>query len=355
MKRKNLVKLTAVATAAAMALSPATVFAADSADGDISAGSSIEGSGNLEGIVDKDVFKVKLPTTAAGDTNFILDPQGLLKIADASKYKIGAGAIYFKNKDAAGGADTYSNTSDAIEIINKSSYDIDVAFSVKVELPEGVQMVKSEDALANATAPSIYLEMKESEDTAGTALKAGENIAEVKLVDKVPEAAGTGYEIKATAKADGSGYDYTYELGASFDETAAEKASYTLTGKCDTVADWSAVNELEDDKKTVKTTIVWSAKKHEDYTDKEANGNWNGGALWLSKDGSEGFSTTGLVVEVSDGGTTYKTLTSDKYTIHDSGWVSTTWDNIVAGIGSEPTGTAFVRVIDGSTRYTFEN
>jgi len=100
--------------------------------------------------------------------------------------------------------------------------------------------------------------------------------------------------------------------------------------------------------------LVYGYQK-ENFTDTTASGNWSGSDLWLSKDGTDGFSTTGLKVEVSDGGTTYKTLTADQYTVNEAGWVSTTWANIVAGIGSEPSGHAFIRITDGTTRYVFEN
>lgn len=263
MKRKNFVKLTAMATAAVMAASPAMVFAAntESADGDTSAGSTINGSGELEDYISKDVFKVVLPTNT--DANFTLDPQGLLQVADSSAYTLGAGAVYFANKQD-DGSTTYSNTSDPIEVINKSSYDIDVDFSVKVTLPEGVTMVESAADLANATTPSVYLAMKETDDTDATALKLGDNKAEVKAVNGVPEDTtnttkenATGYLITATGTA--GNYTYKYELGDKFDMDTAPRASYTLTGECDTIADWSALKD-----KDVTTEIIWSAKKHTD-------------------------------------------------------------------------------------------
>lgn len=262
MKRRNFVKLTAIATATAMAISPTMIFAAngESDDDATSAGTTINGSGDLEGYISKEVFKVVLPTNS--DANFTLDPQGLLKVADSNAYGIGAGAIYFANVGDSG--TTYSNTSDPFEIINKSSYDIDVDFSVKVTLPEGVTMVASEDDLDNATTPSVYLAMKEADDASVTVLKAGENTAATKQVDAVPEDTtnttkddATGYLITATGSA--GNYTYKYELGAKFDVDSADRASYTLTGRCDTKADWSALEG-----KNVTTEIVWSAKKHTD-------------------------------------------------------------------------------------------
>lgn len=265
MKRKNLVKLTAIATAAAMAISPAMVFAADSDDDATEAGDEINGSGSLEDYISKDVFKVVLP--ALTDANFTLDPQGLLNVANSSTYTAGPGAIYFEHKPTTtGGNSTYSDTSDPIKIINKSSFKIDVDFSVEVTLPEGITMVESSAALANATTPSVYLEMKEAGDTNATVLKVGKNTAATKEVNGVPEdttanvtkATATGYLITATDAGNGK-YTYKYELGDAFVEANADNANYTLKGACDTTADWSALKD-----KNVTTKIIWSAKKHTD-------------------------------------------------------------------------------------------
>ena len=64
MKNAKIRKIVAISAATSMVLVPANVFAADteSTDGATNAGSTIEGSGSVEEFINKDVFKVTLPT-----------------------------------------------------------------------------------------------------------------------------------------------------------------------------------------------------------------------------------------------------------------------------------------------------
>ena len=81
MRNAKVSKILAASMAATMLLTPATVLADDVVD--ISqAGGEVSGSGDFEGYVDKNVFRVVLPTIS--DVNFTMDPQGLLHGADAS-------------------------------------------------------------------------------------------------------------------------------------------------------------------------------------------------------------------------------------------------------------------------------
>lgn len=259
MKFENYKKLVLMATVASMiGTSPMMAMAAATESGAdaTSAGDTIEGTGNLEDYISKDIFKVVLPTVS--NVNFTLDPQGLLKLKDGSKYTTDAGAVYFANDPSASGNPTYSNTSDPIEIINKSSFDIAVDFSVDVTLPEGITLVER-SALANATTPSVYLAMKEGSGSAVT-LVAGENKqSAAKVVTKVGEVDGStvtkGYKLtynNSTSK-------YEYALTSDFQNSDAQKASYTLIGACDSTADWSAIDEAS---KTITAKVVWSAERN---------------------------------------------------------------------------------------------
>lgn len=257
MKYANFKKMVAMATAAVMVVSaPMVAFAVESDDGATSGNGTINGTGSVEDYVNKDTFKIVLPTVT--DVNFTLDPQGLLKVADDQTYTLGEGAVYFANVSDDG--TTYSGTSDVIEIVNKSSYDIDVEFSIEVTMPEGVTLVESEEALADATTPSVYLAMQENADSSATALVPGANVYTTKQVAGISETTedAVGYEIVAEGDAT-NGYTYTYELNANYDDTNAARAKYTIIGACDTTADWSAVKNAE-----VAATVVWSATKHVD-------------------------------------------------------------------------------------------
>lgn len=246
-------KLVAVLTATTLLLSTSMfAIAAETEDGATTAGGTVSGNGTVEDYLDKDVFKVVLP--AVSDVNFTIDPQGLLGVADASAYTLGAGAVYFKN--VSGNTVSYSNTSDEIAVGNKSSYDVDVKLTVNLTAVEGITMVDSVEDLEDATVPSLYLAFQEAGDDEATAITEATTEADTKQVAGIPEAEDA-YEIVAEADGNG-GYTYKYVLSADYDGTPAE-ASYTLTGECDTTADWSEVKDL-----TVKADLVWSVVKHEE-------------------------------------------------------------------------------------------
>lgn len=260
MRKTRIAKILAASTAATMLLAPATVFADDVTDPG-SASSGINGDGSLEGYVNKEVFRVVLPTIQ--NVNFTLDPQGLLNKADKNTYATGAGAVYFENAKAGGGDPTYSNTSDEIVIYNKSSYDVEVGLSVTMDTGDVTLAAKND--LTTAKTPSLYLGLIKGTDAA-TAITTSSYDSAAATVTKVPEVDGTtvtkGYQIKAnTSAVDGvdkspNGFWYTYELTSDFADTDAQKISYKLEGACDSKADWSKI-----DTKAVTAKVAWTITK----------------------------------------------------------------------------------------------
>lgn len=255
-------KTLAAVLAATMVLSPATALASDTGDtgdttpatGDVTdiddASGELNGSGNFEGYVDKNVFRIVLPTVS--NVDFSIDPQGLLGKADKDKYTLGEGAVYFTNAPTTDGdAATYSATSDAISFVNKSSYAIKVGLAVTLNTGD-IAIAKSAD-IATATEPSLSLGLIEGSNAAVDIDSASFKSTATK-VNGVPEKTDSaeGYEIKATAK-DGGGYTYTYELSDSFDPDTAAKAEYKLTGKCNNVAGWGTIEDT-----AVTAKIAWT-------------------------------------------------------------------------------------------------
>ncbi len=176
----------------------------------------------------------------------------------------------------------------------------------------------------------------------------------------------------ATAKADIVAADlYLYGDGAT--NATAGKAAFRYIGKLSGKQEsWSATDLTKigvaysivgvqqntyDDLAGQTGVLTYGLYKAPapSYTEETAHGNWSGGKLWLAINASTGFSSDDLKVEVSDGGTNYVELASDKYAINDANWVSTTWENITGALGGTVNGKAFIRVTDGTTRYTFEN
>lgn len=132
---KNFKKVVALGMSVAMmASSYAPVFAAD---GD--SGSAVTGGGaGEEAFVDKEVYKIVVPTgdalTKAFD--FKVDPTGL--VAETEGKEFGSGitvegkGIYFKNKEA-GTVKKVSNLSDPMQIVNRSAIAVEMAVSVKMK------------------------------------------------------------------------------------------------------------------------------------------------------------------------------------------------------------------------------
>lgn len=310
------------------------VFAADAQTGNAT------GTGSSVGHVDKEVLTVTLPTGTDNVFDYYVDPERVIDLAGSlatgTAVTKNPEGVYFKNGGASG--TTFSSTSDAVEFIGQNSVAVDVSVAATVEATTGdkdIALVADETALTAATTPALLMNLTVGTDT--KAITSEGATAKAQLAG-VPDNFGVTVESGA----------YKYAIKSDADATKWSKTTVKLSGKTNKM-------DVTSDMTAPKIKLTWTIAKHEDYTDTTAHGNWSGGKLWLSKDGSEGFSTTGLIVEVSDGGTAYNVLASDKYSVSDTGWVSTTWNDILAGIGSELTGTAYVRVTDGNTRYVFEN
>lgn len=341
MKNQKIAKLIALATAATMMLAPATAFAADVTD-KAGASGSIEGEGQLEGYVNKDAFRVVLPTVT--DVDFTLDPQGLLNKSDSTKYALGAGAVYFTNAATVSGNNaTYSAKSDEIKFLNKSSYDVDVELSVTLDTGDIALVAK--DAVATVSSPSLNLQLIPvgTDGIEGTAVDITDTAYTVPTpatVAKVAEVDGstvtTGYTISSSnvpvegAVKSPNGYYYTYSLTDDFTDADAKGVGYKLTGSCDTKTDWSKI-----DKTSVKAAIAWTisksgepsisgtaysrAKTNNTYTVKNATQNIT--SISISADGK----TPALAVPAAA-----YTLSDDKATL--------TIDGTKAGVGGGAVG-----------------
>lgn len=256
MRNAKVSKILAATMAATMLLTPATVFASDVTD-ITQSGGEVNGNGDFEGYVDKNVFRVVLPTIL--NVNFTMDPQGLLNGADKDTYTISGPAVYFANAPTtAGGSTTYSATSDGIVFVNKSSYDIKVGLAVTLNTGD-VALAKATD-VGTATVPSLSLGLKKDSDTAvdidSTSFKS--TAATVKAVPAKTDTAD-GYYVKAEKGNDGdpglspNGYKYSYALDDSYTAGANQTVTYKLTGACNDVAGWGNIAN-----KNVTAKIAWT-------------------------------------------------------------------------------------------------
>ena len=262
---KRLIKKTVALTAAfAMTLSLAQAALADS-----DKSGTITGDSQLEGFIDKNVYDITVPALPEGGLDFTLDPQGLLKVADSSKWANGAGSVYFKNAATGGGGSaTYSDTSDDIVLINNSSFDIDVKCEVTLEgADEGINLVADTADLTSATEPSLYLGITTDDGAAAAITEATYTTTATTLTAVAEKTGGTeGYEVVAVTPdpatdetGSPSGYLYSYALSSGYDPaTDGDKVTYNLTADCDSTADWSAI-----DTDVMTAKIVWSVSADE--------------------------------------------------------------------------------------------
>lgn len=159
--KKTLKKLMVFSMTGAMMLAPMSAMAADQTTTS-PAGSSAQGTGNLEGYVNKDVFSVQLPTiTDQTIFNFTLDPQKLLNSTggktgadDKDKYEVGS-TLFFKQTD-----DKYKNTSQTLTAINTGTNKVNVTLSATASNLGNLKL--SDTEAMSGTDTSIYLALTQT-------------------------------------------------------------------------------------------------------------------------------------------------------------------------------------------------
>ena len=243
--RKRFLALVAVA---AMVLAPCTAFATDTTTSPAIDGSEVDGS--FEGWVNKDVFKVELPTLST-QFNYILDPQGLIADSKAAgtgdqtglvkddykgkKFEPDATLFFKHTTPTVGTSYDYSSTSDALTVVNKSSIPVNVQVAIT---PTGSAVAFATDkAFTNSTNPEVYIGI------------VGLTTDGAVAVDPDSESATATAQIEAvTADAfevhynSGTG-SYSYELKAGFSDFP--ELSFSLEGAANPKADWSSLAEID--------------------------------------------------------------------------------------------------------------
>lgn len=325
----NLRKLMAGTLAVTMVIgSSMTAFAADQTG-------SATGTGDSVGHVDKEVLTVTLPTNTDNVFDYHVDPERVIDLAgslkDGTAVTKNNDGVYFKQKD-----NTFASSSEAVEFEGKNSVKVDVSVAAAVTATAGgkdIALVADDTALAAATTPALLMKLKVGAADAAITSEGATVKAEL---DGKPD----NFEVKV----EDNDFKYSAKAGA----TGWEKTTVQLSGKTNQT-------DVPSDMTAPVIELTWTVTKHVDaptYTEETGHGNWSAGVLWLAKDSSTGFSSNNLTVEVSEDGTNYTTVATDKYTVNDSTWISMPWASITETLGAEPSGTYYVRVTDGSTRYT---
>lgn len=221
---KKTKKRVALALVASMVLgSSAVAFAAGETG-------SVSGSGTLEGHVDKEVLNFVLPTVATGSSAFsyTMDPERLIQGTDAAKYAEGT---VFPDKATDTGVyfltdtNTYANTSNVYQAINKSSCNVTLTVKVKATASAGgkdIELASSESL--SATDPELYL-----------ALKVGDTPQVISSTEATvtKTIAGSEGNFNIAVKDDNGTKKYVYQEKA--DASTWKAMNISMTGKVNTI------------------------------------------------------------------------------------------------------------------------
>lgn len=257
----NYRKLLAASLAVSMVMGSSVVAFAE----DQNASSS--GSGETQYVAETDVFSVVFPTVAEDATTFdyLLDPSGLIAETGGDRYTGKAfddgKSVYFLRSSkvdgtvggTAGTANCdYTDKSDEIKVVNKSTEAVELVVSAKVvDVPEGMKMAESKTF--SGTDTELYLGVVGTDGTTPDEKAITENGVELKASIEADEDA---YEVKW----DSTEGQYKKQLtaNASADTyTGFKSYSFQLTGACNTATgtDWSGLTDA-----APKVDLTWSVK-----------------------------------------------------------------------------------------------
>ena len=239
----KLKRIMAAGLAATMVMSSGSVVGAENSS-TITGG----GDGTLEGVVDTDVFNVVLPTVTTDTFNYIADPQGLIAKTDEANYSgktFSEGTLFFANTATDKKYD-YSNQSDKLNAINKSSKKIKLSVAAKATVgasgESNAALAANADSLS-ADSPEVYLAI--TDGTTSKTLKADDEKLE-QVLGGAPEAA---YEYKYDA--DTQKYNY----GLKSDVSTCKFAEYSVY-----VEGKASENGWKEGTTLPSINVVWSAE-----------------------------------------------------------------------------------------------
>ena len=200
-------KVIALALAATMVIgSSVTAFAGDNDGGSI-------GEGASEGHVEKKLANVQLPTmpTTGSPFEYIMDPEGLIVVTSGAKYDntvfpaSGDTQVYFNNGVNDAGKTVYLNSSKEQEVVNKSSFDIDLTVKAEVTAAQATDIpLVAQTAIATAQEASLYLGL-----VVGTGSSADKKaITSAAAASKTVTIEGSPDNFKVAVNEAGNGYEY---------------------------------------------------------------------------------------------------------------------------------------------------
>lgn len=183
------------------------------------------GTGDYEGYVEKtSVFTVDVPTAAANQFDFFVDPNQLLsttnyaRISGATANDFETDTSLFFTRTPGSNVKKYGKDSEAITLTNKSSYAVNVEVLASVSGADGIKIGTIDN---NTTEPTIQLAIVSGSESEPIGLNGGK-------LEGTIEGEDNNFEIKWNS----SEQKYEYGLIANPVEANWKKYSFNLTGAC---------------------------------------------------------------------------------------------------------------------------
>ncbi len=241
---------------------------------------STGGVGDMEGWVNKNVFKISIPVTSISNDNlaFVMDPQKLIINTGGIKYgwdssKVEDTTLYFLSANKLN-SDKYGNVSNPLSVNNLSSVSVDVSLTVKVEGTTGITLSDNSTYQTTDKVPKMYMGMhvKRGKNNAGTfagtevsgspvALTAEDTVSKNMLKEIPGSMDPTEKTDKYSLSFDSVKKEYTYELDKNYVVGTINDTvlNFYFEGTCNPNADWK-------DLKTSKPNldVVWNVRTHTD-------------------------------------------------------------------------------------------
>ena len=237
--KKTLKKLMVFSMTGAMMLAPMSAMAAETVETASPAEGTQNGTGSLEGYVDKNVFAVVLPTTDENTFKFTLDPQGLISAskdsgsskADFASADVEEGAtLLFKHTDG-----SYGSKSNDLTAKNKGTSPVDVSVEADATNIDSSVALSSSDTFSGSD-PAIYLALTSGDTTNAVDTDSKKATFEASLSGVSTD----NYQVKynnGTSK-------YEYAIKDSVADSEFPTVDFNLTGAANTDADWKNVTTV---------------------------------------------------------------------------------------------------------------
>lgn len=239
LEKITLKKLMVFSMTGAMMLAPMSAMAAETVETASPAEGTQNGTGSLEGYVDKNVFAVVLPTTDENTFKFTLDPQGLISAskdsgsskADFASADVEEGAtLLFKHTDG-----SYGSKSNDLTAKNKGTSPVDVSVEADATNIDSSVALSSSDTFSGSD-PAIYLALTSGDTTNAVDTDSKKATFEASLSGVSTD----NYQVKynsGTSK-------YEYAIKDSVADSEFPTVDFNLTGAANTDADWKNVTTV---------------------------------------------------------------------------------------------------------------